>query len=139
MDLGLIIFISCIVVLGLIILIFHLFNKKIVQKWWKKRKDTKEIEKDVEDEEKKKKKKKDKDKDDDDESEEEEKKEVKKKVSKRAKKKAKSGKRIGGGISYWKFILAISSSILISIIFVYLVVWAVKGIWDFNLISYILT
>jgi len=101
--------------------IFQLVRKGTIKKWWKNRKKGKD----------KKQGKSKKDKSDDEGDEE---KKVKKKTAKK-----KSSKTVGGKISYWKFILAISASILISIIFIYLVVWVVKYFSGFNLIQYILT
>ncbi len=151
MDEGLIYFIISISGLILILITFQLIHhRKSIKEWWKKRqknknkeskeeakeKETSEDESEKDDDDKDKHTKKEKEKQKKQKKKEE--KAKKKELKNKARKLVKAGNS-GGNLSYWKFILAISGSILISIIFIYLIVWAVKGIWDFNLIKYILT
>tara|TARA_Y100000296_G_scaffold76626_1_gene97411 strand:- start:931 stop:1269 length:339 start_codon:yes stop_codon:yes gene_type:complete len=112
MDQGLIIFIVSIVVLVLVIVIFQLISKGILQSWFGNLKKGKS---------KGKKSKKSKS----------NKKESKNVVSKNVKS--------SSHLSYWKFILSIAGAIVLSVVIMYLIIWAVKVSFDFNLITYILT
>lgn len=44
-----------------------------------------------------------------------------------------------GSISYWKFILSISASIILSIVIIYAIILLVKLFLKFNLLQYILS
>lgn len=123
MNIGIWIFIACIVILVIILIIFQLFYRGFFKKWKENRQKAKK--------QSKKKKSKGKDK-----SNGEKKKNIRKTASKVVK--SKQSKKGLGRISYWKFILSIAASVVIGFFVIYLIVWAVRFFFKLNLINYIL-